>query len=175
MLPMIVSRFAISALAVAFSVAPARAQTPISKGIIAAATITTYPPFEFKDQVFGKLTGFDIDIAEAVAAKLGAKISWTESSFAQLISFNEIKTRRVDMIISGIADTPERRESVSFVDYAYDPQMFFTLRAQAERIPNLDALCGKRVAVTRSGAVMMEGAVKMNEEVCAKSGKRAWS
>lgn len=54
---------------------------------------------------------------------MDAKVYWTESSFTQLIRFVPITTKRADIIASGIADTPERRDTVSFLDYSYDPQV----------------------------------------------------
>lgn len=173
MLSRIGLRFAMCALAIAFDLGAGAVRAQGTKNVINAATITTYPPFEYKDPASGKLVGFDIEIVEAIAAKMGTKVNWTESSFAQLISFIPIATKRVDIIASGIADTPERRNTVSFLDYSYDPQVFFTLRANGAQFSNMDALCGKRVAVTRSSVVMMGGVLKMSDEVCVKSGKPA--
>ncbi|MGY4298658.1 polar amino acid transport system substrate-binding protein [Bradyrhizobium sp. i1.4.4] len=173
MLSSISTRVATGLLAVAFSLGASAVSAQGAKNVISAATITTYPPYEYMDPASAKLVGFDIDIVEAIAANMGAKVNWIESSFAQLISFVPITTKRVDIIASGIADTPERRNTVSFLDYIYDPQVFFTLRANGAQFPNMEALCGKRVAVTRSSVVMMGGVVKMSEEVCVKTGKPA--
>lgn len=174
MLPTVAVRFAISVLAVTFgfaAVGPTCAQD--TKKVINAQTITTYPPFSFKDPVSNKLTGFDIDTLNAIAAKMGAEVKWEEASFDQLISFSALKTKRVDMTGSGMTDTAERRVTVNFLDYVYEPQVLYTLRTNAEHFAGAEALCGKRIAITRSSAYMNEAVTKWSEESCVKAGKPA--
>ncbi|MFK4654262.1 polar amino acid transport system substrate-binding protein [Bradyrhizobium japonicum] len=142
-----------------------------SKKVINAATITTYPPFSFKDPATNKLTGFDIDTFEAIAAKMGARVSWTETSFDQLISFSGLKTHRVDVNGSGMGDTAERRASVNFLDYVYEGQVFYTLGSNVNNFPNVEAVCGKRVAITRSSIVMNDAVKTWSDENCTKAGK----
>lgn len=166
-------RLTMSVLAVAFSFVAAAAFAQDKKKIINAQTITTYPPFSFKDPASNKLTGFDIDTLTAIAAKMGAEVNWIEASFDQLISFSALKTKRADMTGSGMGDLPERRATVNFLDYVYELQMVYTLRTNADQFKNVDALCGKRVAVTRSAAVLADLVAKMSEENCAKAGKPA--
>ncbi|MFK4654133.1 polar amino acid transport system substrate-binding protein [Bradyrhizobium japonicum] len=166
-------RLAMSVLAVAFGLVAGAAHAQGTKKIINAATITTYPPFSFKDPASNKLTGFDIDIFNAMAAKIGAEVNWVETSFDQMISFSALKTKRVDINGSSMGDTAERRASVNFLDYVYEGQVFYTLRANAERFPNVDEVCGKRVAVTRSSGVMNDAVVNWSEENCVKAGKPA--
>ncbi|WP_349631473.1 ABC transporter substrate-binding protein [Bradyrhizobium sp. BR 10289] len=141
-----------------------------AKTILNAATVPKYPPFEFKDPASGKLIGFDVDIVEAIAARIGVKVNWIDSSFDQLIS--SVETKRADVIVAGMADTPERRETVSFLDYLHANTVFFTLRANAARFPDLDALCGKRVATARR-TIWPAAVEKWSDEHCTAAGKPA--
>ena len=100
-------RLAMSAFAIVCACAAGAAHAQVSKNIINAATVPKYPPFEFRDPASNKLIGFDVDIVDALAAKMGAKVNWVESSFDQLIS--SITTKRVDVIVAGMNDLPERR------------------------------------------------------------------
>ena len=77
---------------------------------IVAAVVPNYPPLEFKDPATGQLSGFDIELAEALASRAGTKIRWQETSFDQMMS--ALATGRVSLIISGMSDSPERRTSV---------------------------------------------------------------
>lgn len=163
--------FAISVLAVGVTAGGACAHD--AREIINAVTITTYPPFESKDLASNKLVGFDIDIVDAIAAKMGAKVNWIESSFDQVVSFNSIKTKRADIAIAVISDVPERHAIVSILDYMYFNRVFYTLSANAERFANMDALCGKNVGAARGSATEMDAAVKWSEENCTKVGKPA--
>src|SRR5579862_1416223 len=84
-------------------------------GKLVAATQPNYPPIAFKDPATNALTGFDIDLGEAIAKELGLKIEWQETAFAQMIS--SLQTQRVDIALAGMSDLPARREVVDFVDY----------------------------------------------------------
>jgi len=141
-----------------------------TKTVINAATVPKYPPFEFKDPASGKLIGFDVDIVDAIAARMGLKVNWIGSSFDQLIS--SVETKRADVIVAGMADTPERRATVSFLDYLHANTVFFILRTNAARFPDLDALCGKRVATARR-TIWPAAIEKWSDEHCTAAGKPA--
>ena len=100
----------------AFAVAAADLPDRIKKaGKIVIATQPNYPPIAYKDPATNELTGFDIDLGEAIAKELGVKIEWQETAFAQMIS--SLQTGRVDIALAGMSDLPARREVVDFVDY----------------------------------------------------------
>ena len=166
------SRFhlAVGAFAVAVSHATSVACAQGTKTVINAATVPKYPPFEFKDPASGKLIGFDVDIVDAIAGKMGIKVKWIDSSFDQLIS--SIETKRADIMVAGMADTPERRASVSFLDYLHANSVFFTLRANAARFPDINALCGKRVATARR-TIWPAAIEKWSDDHCTAAGKPA--
>lgn len=160
------------ALAASFSAGASCAQA--SERVINAADIVIFPPFSFKDPKSGELMGFDRDLFEAMAKKVGANVKWSEFSFAELTSFAPLKTKRVDIYGGGaMSDTPERRENgVSFIDFVYDPLVFFTLSRNVDQFKSQDALCGKRVAITRSGTTTAQ-AKEWSEENCTKAGRPA--
>ncbi|MEY9400673.1 ABC-type amino acid transport substrate-binding protein [Bradyrhizobium japonicum] len=82
---------------------------------------STYAPMEYRDPATNELVGLDIDLANELAKRLGVKIVWSETPFAELIP--SLQTRRADFIISGISDRASRREIADFVDYlATGPQ-----------------------------------------------------
>ena len=49
------------------------------------AVVPNYPPMEFKDPATATLTGFDVELGEVLAKKLGVKAVWQETSFDQLM------------------------------------------------------------------------------------------
>ena len=87
----------------------------IGKSTLIAAIVPNYPPFEYKDPATDKLMGFDVDLGEALAAKLGVTLQWQETGFEQMMS--ALTTHRVDVILSGMTDLPTRRSAVDFLDY----------------------------------------------------------
>jgi polar amino acid transport system substrate-binding protein len=161
---------AAGAFAVAFSQSASVTYAQGTKTVINAATVPKYPPFEFKDPASGKLIGFDVDIVDAIAGKMGVKVNWIDSSFDQLIS--SIETKRADIMVAGMADTPERRASVSFLDYLHASSVFFTLRVSAARFPDMNALCGKRVATARR-TIWPAAIEKWSDDHCTAAGKPA--
>ncbi|MET4359067.1 polar amino acid transport system substrate-binding protein [Bradyrhizobium sp. RT9b] len=167
-----VLRLAANVLAVALTLANGGADAEGARKVINAMAVTVFPPFEFAD-ASGNLVGFDIDVLDGIASKMGAQVNWTQSSFAQIISFAALKTKRADILSSAIGDTPERRTSVNFIDYVYQPYVFYTVRANADQFPNMDVLCGKRVGAIRTSVIETGAVVKWSEENCTKAGKPA--
>ncbi|WP_128948618.1 transporter substrate-binding domain-containing protein [Bradyrhizobium nanningense] len=166
-------RLTMSAIAAIFGLMAVDACAQSAKRVINAMALTTYPPFEFKDEKAGKVAGFNIDVLEAMAKKMGAEVSWTETSYALMISFAPLNTKRADILLGTMGDTPERRANANFLDYVYSNQIFYTLSTKAGRFANLEALCGKRVAATRSSLIEIQGIEKWSEENCVKAGKPA--
>ncbi|WP_420969510.1 transporter substrate-binding domain-containing protein [Bradyrhizobium sp. B120] len=161
-----------SVFAIAFGLITSVAHAQVPKKVINAQTITAYPPWSFKDPATNKVTGFDIDTLNAAAGKVGLEINWIETSFPQLISFAALKTGQSDMTGSGMVASPERQQTVNFVNYAYEPQYIYTLR-DGEHPKTPEDVCGKRVAVTRSSVFMNDGVRIWSDEYCVKAGKPA--
>lgn len=168
-----IRRVTTSAITAIFSLIAADAYAQSTKKVINAMALTTYPPFEFKDEKAGKVAGFNIDVLEAMAAKMGAEVNWTETSYALMISFAPLNTKRADILLGTMGDTPERRANANFLDYVYSNEIFYTLSTKAESFTNLEALCGKHVAATRSSLIEIQGIEKWSEENCVKAGKPA--
>ncbi|MFP3584732.1 ABC transporter substrate-binding protein [Paraburkholderia sp. SIMBA_055] len=144
------------------------AAASIGKSTLVAAIVPNYPPFEYKDPATDKLMGFDVDLGEALAAKLGVKLEWQETSFDQMMS--ALTTHRVDVILSGMTDLPARRESVNFLDYITTGPQFYTVKARAGEFASMDALCGKAVGTSRRTSFPNDIA-NWSGEHCVKAGK----
>src|SRR5437660_115734 len=102
---------------VAFAIAEA-AELPEQvkqAGEVRLTVNSTYAPMEYRDPTTNQLVGLDIDLANELAKRLGVKIIWSETPFAELIP--SLQTKRADFIISGISDRSSRREAADFIDY----------------------------------------------------------
>ncbi|MGI4861539.1 MAG: ABC transporter substrate-binding protein [Janthinobacterium lividum] len=106
-----------------------------------------YPPFEFKDPATDQLKGFDVDLGVALARQMGMTLNWQETSFDQMMS--ALKTRRADLILSGMTDLPARRESVDFIDYIKTGPQFYAMKTNQSAFPSDTSLCGKKVGASR--------------------------
>ncbi|MBK7955221.1 MAG: amino acid ABC transporter substrate-binding protein [Candidatus Accumulibacter sp.] len=86
-----------------------------NSGTIIAATEGGFQPFNYYDGP--KLTGFEVELAEAIAKKLGLKLEWRVVPFdAQLAA---LKQDRFDFAIASHGYTEERAKSVDFANPHY--------------------------------------------------------
>jgi polar amino acid transport system substrate-binding protein len=126
----------------------------VAAGVMRVAVTPNYPPLEFRDPATNELTGFDVDLAKALARKLGVKLEWQESAFAQMIP--ALTTGRVDAIISGMTDLETRHDASIFVDYLRSGPQFFVQASRAGEFKDMQALCGKSVGTSRRTAFPAE-------------------
>lgn len=113
--------------------------------VIAVGDLNAYLPFAFKDIRTGEFTGFDHDLFDAMAKKVGAKVKWEFFSFTDLASFAPLRTGHIDIYGgSGMVGHPAKRaQGVSFIDFVYEPFVFHLLKANAAQFNAPEALCGK--------------------------------
>ncbi|RQM49247.1 ABC transporter substrate-binding protein [Paraburkholderia bannensis] len=104
----------------------------------------SYAPFESKSPS-GELQGFDIDVGNAVCAKLKAKCVWVENSFDGLIP--ALEARKFNAINSDMTITDQRRQAIDFTDpiYAIPNQMI--AKKGSPLLPTPASLKGKHVGV----------------------------
>ena len=114
---------------------------------VTVATQPVYPPMEYRDPATGELKGIDIDLSRALGKQLGVEVVWAETSFEQMVS--SATTGRVDLIHSGMADTPKRRESLDFVDYMKSGPQFYSVTSRRNDIKTPSDLCGKTIGMSR--------------------------
>lgn len=137
-------------------------------GVLKLSINATFPPMEYKDPETNTFKGLDIDLVDALAAKLGLKVERTDGLFAQLIP--ALTSGRTAFILSGISDTPERQESMDFVDYMRGGAMFYVLTSSPIKDPI--ELCGKNVATIRSTSYPPQ-VKEWSDKNCVAAGKGA--
>lgn len=114
-----------------------------SKGLV-VGTEGTYKPFSYHDASSNKLTGYDVDVARAVAKKLGVKVTFQETQWDGI--FAALDSKRIDLIANQVTITPERTAKYAFsTPYTVSPGVIIT-RADDTSIKNFDDLKGKTTA-----------------------------
>ena len=81
-------------------------------GVIRVGTDPTWPPYQLRDETTNEIVGFEVDLADACAAKFGLTIEWSDVAFDNIILSVEDGT--LDMGVSGFSITEERLDDVSF-------------------------------------------------------------
>jgi His/Glu/Gln/Arg/opine family amino acid ABC transporter permease subunit len=112
-------------------------------GEIHIGTDATYPPFESK--VGEAYEGFDIDLGEAVAQKLGVRPVWINVSFDGI--FPGLIAGKYDLIISAVTITPERQAEMAFCAPYYDAGQILCVRKEEEGILKPADLEGRAAGV----------------------------
>jgi cyclohexadienyl dehydratase len=88
--------------------------TILGSGVIKIGTTGDYPPFSGRVTATGAYEGFDIDVAEKLAADLGVKLELVQTSWDTLVA--GIGAGKYAVAASGITVTLERLKAVAFAD-----------------------------------------------------------
>jgi polar amino acid transport system substrate-binding protein len=135
-------------------------------GEISVGMDATYAPNEYKDSS-GKPIGWDVDLANAVGAKLGVKMNYTIAKFDNIIP--SITGGRYDIGVSSFTDTTEREKQVDFVNY-YNAGILWA--SQKGKTVDPDNACGLKVAV-EAGTYEDTDEVPAKSKACTDAGKPA--
>ena len=81
-------------------------------GVLTVGTEGTYRPFSFHTDGSGDLTGYDVEVARAVAEELGVEVEFEETQWDAI--FAGLEAGRFDAIANQVSITPEREASYEF-------------------------------------------------------------
>jgi polar amino acid transport system substrate-binding protein len=113
-------------------------------GVLNDILVNTYPPFGFID-ANNELAGFDVDVARALAAKLGLTLKLATPGWESVVSGRW--QGRWDICICSMSPTAERAKVLSFpVTYYHSPAVL-TVHKNEQRIQSVADISGKRVGV----------------------------
>lgn len=100
----------------------------------------TYPPMEFKDKD-NKLVGYDIDMANEIAKKLGVKVEFVPTAWDGI--FMALQSKKFDVIHSSVSITDERKKTMIFTEpYIYGGNAIF-VKADNTTVNSQDDFKGK--------------------------------
>lgn len=135
-------------------------------GVLTIGTDAEYPPNEYKDDA-GNPTGWGVELADAVSAKLGLKPEWEILGFDGIIP--RIQEGALNMGSSSFTDTVERQKSVDFVNFLNAGSLWAA--APGSDIDPDDA-CGLTIAV-QAGTVQHTDELPAKNQACLDAGKEA--
>jgi ABC-type amino acid transport substrate-binding protein len=99
--------------------------TTLAPGELKVASCLDYKPFEAVPPG-GQPTGFDVELTEAVAAKLGLKVQWVKATYGPSI-FSGVAANQFDLIAAAVTITPKRSQIVAFSDPYFDADQSLTV------------------------------------------------
>ncbi len=153
------------------SAAPAAEQPAMPDRIATAKKVRIavnagFPPMEMRDPKSNELIGFDIDFGNAIAAELGLETEWVDGAFEQMIP--ALVSKRVDLVMSGISDLPERRATADFIDYLKSGTQIYAMTDGPLSVPS--DLCGYTATVSL-GTSMPDDLKKWAQKTCDDNGR----
>ena len=105
-------------------------------------TNAEFAPFEYLEK--GKVTGFDMELMNALAKEMKMDVKIENMAFDGLLPALQMK--KVDVVIAGMTETPERKKAVSFTKpYFKAKQVIITKKGKD--IKDFKELSGKKVGV----------------------------
>jgi polar amino acid transport system substrate-binding protein len=129
-----------------------------------------YAPIEFFKENTEEVQGLDYDLAQAMGAKLGVKMTFiNDTDFAGIIG--ALQSGRYDIVMSAMNDTAERRgNGVDFIDYFSAGSSILVQKGNPKAITQVSDLCGQTVAVQK-GTVQDTDILTPQEPECKKAMK----
>jgi len=106
-----------------------------------------YPPFS-SVTADGKLVGFDIDIANALCAQMGAECDMVQQDWDGIIP--ALLAKKYDAIIASMSITEERKKKVAFTGKYYNTPAKFVRKKGSGIEITMDGMKGKAVGVQRA-------------------------
>ena len=147
------------------------AQVPASvksDGTITIGVDSTYAPSEFLDTDGKTVIGFDVDVFDAVAAKLGLKTKWVTAPFGTIIS--SVDSGKFEMGISSFTINSDREKQATMISYFSAGTQWATQKGNPSGIQP-DSACGHRVAVQKDTVQVDD--LNTRSKKCTSAGKKA--
>jgi len=116
-----------------------------SRGALNIGLEGTYPPFGYQDES-GTLVGYDVDIARAVAERMGLKAQFFPAKFEGILA--ALETGRFDVVVNQITISEARAKAYDFSEpYTYSGLQIIVRKDRLKDIKGPDDLAGKKVGV----------------------------
>ena len=137
------------------------------KGTLVIGTDASYAPSEFLAGDGKTVQGFDVDLFNAVAKKLGLKTQWVPAKFDAIIT--GVEGKKYDMGISSFTVNADREKQVNMVSYFNAGTQWAAAPGNPKQV-DPQKPCGLTVAVQK-GTVQQEEDLPPKEKDCKAQGK----
>lgn len=113
----------------------------IESGVLKVGTEGTYAPFTFHAPGTGELTGYDIDVIEAIAAEIGVEVEFSETEWDSI--FAGLTSGRYDLVANQVSWNEERAGTYALSEpYTISRGVIVAGPDRAESISGLEDIAG---------------------------------
>ena len=95
----------------------------LEDGVLSIGSCLDYRPFEFVKN--GEETGFDVELSEEIASRLGLEVEWVRANFDTI--FTAVAGGQFDMVAAASTITEERQQTVDFSDPYFNSRQALTV------------------------------------------------
>ena len=139
-------------------------------GTLSVCTTNLGSPPNISTDASGNLVGSEIDLAKAIAGKVGLKPDFVTVDFAALIP--SLQAKQCDVIMASLYIKPAREKVVDFVPYLTSATGVAVKKGSKNGVTGLDdSLCGKKVMVTVGTTA--QSLAEAQSTTCTGAGKKA--
>ncbi len=115
-------------------------------GVLKIGVEGTYPPFNYRG-ANNQLEGFDVDVARAVAGKLGVKPEFVTTEWSGIIA--GLQAGKFDVIVNQVAVTAQRKQALDFsTPYVYSAAQLIQRKDDKREFKSLEDLKGHKLGVS---------------------------
>jgi polar amino acid transport system substrate-binding protein len=115
----------------------------IQDGQLLVGTDAPFPPFEIGRPP--DVTGFDIEVMDAIAERLGLETEYVNASFDTI--FRDVAQGQFDIVAAASTITEDRERTVDFSDPYYEAQQALVVQEGEEEIASVSDVAGRTVGV----------------------------
>jgi polar amino acid transport system substrate-binding protein len=134
----------------------------LARGKLLVGTKSDYPPFGYRNEA-GAVVGFEPDLAQEVAQKLGVALELMPVATATRLPL--LIDGKIDLIIATMNDTPERRKQVAIIQPSYYASGVNVFAAKSAHLRLWQQLRGKPVCMIEGSFYIREIKERYGPEV----------
>ncbi|MQR00046.1 cystine ABC transporter substrate-binding protein [Glaciimonas soli] len=117
-----------------------------ARGTLKVAMEGTYPPFNSKDPKNGQLVGFEVDVANLIAKKLGVKAEFTTTEWSGILA--GLAANKYDVIMNQVGITDERKKAFDFsIPYTLSSPQLIVRKNETRSFKTLEDLKGLKLGL----------------------------
>jgi polar amino acid transport system substrate-binding protein len=151
-------------------VAKVSSHSVIRRGTLTICSDIPLPPFEQYD-ANNNLVGFEVDLVNQLAPRMGLKPVWVNSVFDTIIA--ALQGGKCDAIIGDMFITPDRSKQIRQIPYLTEGEQFLVRKGNPDHLNPADpsTLCGKILSIELGNAEVADA--QQYSKACVKKGKPA--
>ncbi|MFD2079465.1 polar amino acid transport system substrate-binding protein [Actinopolymorpha cephalotaxi] len=133
---------------------------------IRVGTDASYAPNEFMDADGKTVIGMDVELYDAIAAKLGLRVDWVPSEFGNILP--AVQSGKYEAGVSSFTINPERTKQVLMISYFNSPIQWVTEKGNPKKV-SIDSACGLQVGVQKDTVEVPD--LEARSKKCVAAGK----